>query len=84
MAEYISKEEISERIQHEFDMQDLYLPAHFLDEIMDMPAADVRPVILCKDCAAWDKQKDSAQGRCSWLGMSPTGGWFCGNGRKRL
>ena len=45
-------------------------------------AADVVEVVRCKDCEWWTKQKDSAQGRCSLLGIYPTGAWYCGNGRK--
>ena len=51
-------------------------------EMNKLPAADVRPVVLCKDCEWWEKQKDSAQGRCALMGMYPTGGWFCANGKR--
>lgn len=45
-----------------------------------MPAADVRPVVLCRDCHWWTKQEKSLQGRCELAGFYPTGGWFCANG----
>ena len=48
-----------------------------------IPAADVRPVVLCRDCYWWTKQETSMQGRCSCLGMYPTGNWYCANGQKR-
>ena len=40
-------------------------------------------IIRCKDCDWWTKQEDSPQGRCALLQMYPTGGWFCGNARRR-
>jgi hypothetical protein len=41
------------------------------------------PIIKCKDCKWWKKQKDSAQGRCRLLGIYPTGGWYCANAERR-
>ena len=41
------------------------------------------PIIKCKDCKWWRKQKDSAQGRCRLLGIYPTGAWYCGNAERR-
>lgn len=40
-------------------------------------------IIRCKDCDWWTKQDDSPQGRCALMGMYPTGGWFCGNAKRR-
>lgn len=51
-------------------------------EIANMPA--VQPeIIRCKDCDWWTKQEDSVQGRCELMQMYPTGGWYCGNARRR-
>ena len=36
-------------------------------------------VIRCRDCGWWEKQADSLQGRCSLLGIYPTGSWYCAN-----
>lgn len=41
-------------------------------------------IIRCKDCEWWEKQKDSAQGRCDLMQMYPTGGWYCGNAQRRV
>lgn len=54
-----------------------------VDAINSIPAADVRPVVRCRDCYWWTKQKASLQGRCALLGISPTGAWFCANGQKK-
>lgn len=36
-------------------------------------------VTRCRDCGWWEKQADSLQGRCSLLGIYPTGSWYCAN-----
>lgn len=43
MAEYIKKDDVLEYMRSRLDMQDEYLPIHFMDFVIDeMPAADVR------------------------------------------
>ena len=51
------------------------------DAIEELLAA-VNSVVKCKDCKFWTKQESSAQGRCALLAMYPTGGFYCGSGRK--
>ena len=51
--------------------------------VIDIPSAQPE-VIRCKDCEWWEKQKDSAQGRCELMQMYPTGGWYCGNAQRRV
>ena len=53
-----------------------------LDKIKCLPSAQPE-IVRCKDCDWWTKQEDSPQGRCELLQMYPTGGWFCGNARRR-
>ena len=53
-----------------------------IDLLDSIPAADVAPVVRCKDCAYWTKIKDSAQGRCALFCHYPTGSWYCANGEK--
>ena len=45
MHEYIDREALKNAVIRNCDMQDLYLPVHFLDIVDDMPAADVVPVV---------------------------------------
>lgn len=52
------------------------------EAIATIPAADVRPVVPCRDCRWWTKQEKSLQGRCELGGFYPTGGWFCANGER--
>ena len=47
-----------------------------------LPAANVRSVVLCRDCKWWTKQEESLQGRCDLLQIYPTGTWFCANGKR--
>ena len=54
-----------------------------IDSIKNMPSATPE-IIRCKDCEWWEKQKDSAQGRCDLMRMNPTGGWYCGNAQRRV
>lgn len=44
MKEYIEREAIQRTVETDMDMQDLYLPSHFLFVIEDIPAADVEKV----------------------------------------
>lgn len=64
----------SERIIYEADA---------IEAISMLPPAEPE-IIRCKDCEWWEKQKDSAQGRCDLMQMYPTGGWYCGNAQKRV
>ena len=41
MSKYIDAEKLKLKVNHEMDMQDTYLPAHFFDIVDDMPSADV-------------------------------------------
>ena len=47
----IDADEIPMRTSHVMDMQDLYLPAHFLEWVIDeCPTIDAEQVVRCKDC----------------------------------
>ena len=50
--------------------------------IEEAPEEDVIEIVRCKDCEWWTKQEYSAQGRCTLMGIYPTGAWYCGNGRR--
>lgn len=81
MSRYIDADEIKRAVER-WDMQDLYLPVHFLDLLKDVPTADVVELVRCKDCTWWTKQEDSIQGRCELGGFYPTGEWYCANGER--
>lgn len=50
--------------------------------VENAPTIDAVPVVRCKDCKWWTKQEESIQGRCALAGIYPTGGWYCGNGKR--
>ena len=51
MPRYIDADLILPEMESKFDMQELYLPVHFQEFIVDeIPTADVAPVVRCKDC----------------------------------
>ncbi len=49
--------------------------------IKDLPAADVRPVVLCRDCIHF-QQFRSHDGFCKIDGMLWNNDFFCANGKK--
>ena len=93
MTDYISREEATELLSQPITMSmclsteecrhkiaqqriDRYL-------IENIPAADVRPVILCGECEFWTKSGKSLQGRCALLCIYPTATWYCANAKRR-
>ena len=81
MSEYIDRETLLDHLRK--DPLFPIVKQYNVDGVIEaFPAADVRPVVTCRDCRFWTKQEASCQGYCELLGMFPTGAWFCGNGRK--
>ncbi len=52
---YISREAVLSAIWKTSAEHDVFFPAIILDAIKSIPAADVRPVVLCRDCVYWQK-----------------------------
>lgn len=48
-----------------------------------VPAADVAPVVRCKDCEHWGTRKADGYGFCCIWGTSVEGNAFCSSGVKR-
>ena len=51
------------------------------------PAADVRPVVLCRDCKHWEADwtpRGVSEGRhyCALLDLFPSADWYCSDGEK--
>lgn len=82
MADYISRDYTVENMEnYPWDTEhDKNAAIHLVRELV--PAADARPVVLCRDCRWWTKQEKSLQGRCELGGFYPTGEWFCANGER--
>ena len=62
----IDADKILEKMQSVFDMQNLYLPVHFQQLVVDdMPTVDAVPVVRCKDCKFFD-HSDFGKGEEYW------------------
>jgi len=93
MAEYIEREAAITKIREEGVYGSGYSNQEREDNVVDMiesiPAADVRPVVLCRDC----KHSDTFAPDCTeatfplkclsirYGGVYPN--WFCEHGEKR-
>ena len=60
MSRYIDAEKLVKAVQ-QWDMQDLYLPVHFLDLIDNVPTAEVVKGVRCKDCKFFKEFRDSVK-----------------------
>lgn len=58
------------------------IPVVFKRDIEAIPAADVRPVVLCKDCVHF-QQFSPHDGFCKIDGMLWNNDFFCANGWNR-
>lgn len=83
MGKYIEAEKLKLKVNHEMDMQDTYLPAHFFDIVDDTPAADVVEVVRCRECVMWDGSFTlNGQKKCLNMTFCTDGEFYCGWGSK--
>lgn len=63
MPEYIERE----ALQRCHFIQDEWGEWILAEDIINLPAADVRPVVTCADCKFWDRERISCEGlaRCN-------------------
>lgn len=84
MAEYIEREAVLGMLKQECSPM---VFAYLADLVNDIPAADVRPVVLCKDCKHGQGAKMDFWNE--YEGIECIGGvvhrkdWFCAYGEKR-
>lgn len=65
MSEYISQEMVLSTIWKTSAEHNVFFPAIMLDAIKSIPAADVVPVVRCKNCRFYEKnQPDDGWGMC--------------------
>lgn len=64
MKRYIDRDLIERRIHATMDMQDLYLPIHFIQLMDELDDADVVEVVRCKDCAHYREAHKDGFGDC--------------------
>lgn len=83
MKKYIETDKLKQMVEHEMDMQDLYLPVHFLDVVDELPSADVVAVVRCRECVMWDGSFTlNGQKKCRNMTFCTDGDFYCGWGSK--
>ena len=87
MAEYIEREKLlALYVDGKYDTADYRVPVPvIIQNIKDIPAADVRPVVLCRDCkwchAGYCEKFDDI---IPWgVADRPWEDWFCADGEKK-
>ena len=72
MSDYIKREDAIERLSYhadfyqndrEFGGEEMLYKDSALNEISELPSADVVEVVRCKDCKYWDNEDDAE--RCT-------------------
>ena len=77
MAEYIEREAAIESLPVAWDSA--------INALRNMPAADVVPVVRCKDCKYWQDNNDGyPHEECRWgHGETPDANDFCSYGTRK-
>lgn len=77
MAEYIDREELLKKAW-DADTRIGYVQVVDVGDILDAPAADVAPVVFCKDCIHIGNGYF-----CEYHGAFVVPGWYCWNGERK-
>lgn len=89
MAEYIEREAVNALIKAECSPK---VAAYLIDAVATIPAADVRPAVLCRDCKWYqidELKKDGTEDRrykpsvCVLAEQRRDPNHFCAGGKKR-
>ena len=82
MAEYIARESAIEAIMS--DPPDAHYQSWYAEKINEIPAADVEPLVRCKDCKYWQDNNDGyPHEECRWgHGETPDANDFCSYGER--
>lgn len=83
MAEYIKRESAIEAIMS--DQPDAHYQSWYAEKINEIPAADVEPLVRCKDCKYWQDNNDGyPHEECRWgHGETPDANDFCSYGERK-
>lgn len=85
MSEYIDRQALLDAIPPTKEDKQISLcgaVADFISLVCDVPAADVAPVVRCKECEHWGARKADGYGFCCIWGTSVEGNAFCSSGVK--
>lgn len=66
MSRYIDRDFLERRIHETMDMQDLYLPIHFIQLMNELDDADVVEVVRCKECKYYREAHKDGFGNCAF------------------
>lgn len=91
MAEYIEREALLDSICHETCRIAFCGATYcaFMAEVCSAPAADVAPVVRCKDCVHWDDDPDTygadygPKGKCMKSFETMRADDFCSYGERK-
>lgn len=92
MAEYVDKESVIEWFRPYGHMDEGIPYDGLVTDIREMKAADVAPVVRCKDCKNWlpggyksiaDPQNPQCGGRCWYSNISRLENDFCSYGERK-
>lgn len=76
----IDADDILPMMERTMDMQDLYLPIHFQEMVIDeMPTVDAVQVVRCKDCA----KRGTLNCDLDYCGYRQADDWYCADGERR-
>ncbi len=83
----IDADKILEKMQSVFDMQDLYLPVHFQQLVVDdMPTVDAVPVVRCRECKYCEYDALFSNWWCKRIrddiGFEKLPNWYCADGER--
>lgn len=82
MAEYIEREAAIRVVNGQSSLT--MTRSNLIDSISKLPAADVAPVVRCKDCKYWQDNNDGyPHEECRWgHGETPDANDFCSYGER--
>ena len=83
MAEYIEREAAIRVLNGQSSLT--MTRSSLIDSISKLPAADVAPVVRCKDCKCWQDNNDGyPHEECRWgHGETPDANDFCSYGERK-
>lgn len=83
MSEYIEREYVKVMLKRECSPR---VMAYLVDELDKIPAADVAPVVLCRDCEYWKQWDNTTHYLCTYVAGAKfirNAEDFCSRGEKR-
>lgn len=85
MSRLIDADAFIEEARNRIDMQDLYLPVHIKEMVLDeMPTVDAVPVVRCKDCKYRKPKKTTTlNSHCVWYNRAVMDDDYCSKAERK-